>query len=221
MRHSWRSDLIRGPDFFAAHDRTRSALRGTAQRAPDRGHFPRCRAGYALGLRLAANQRHRSLVGADRRALGALSPSGRRAGDGSHPRERQRAVGGGRHRRLVPWRRSRALERIRQAADVRFLAREPARAWTVAGLAQQAGVSRSVFAARFTHLLEEAPLAYLGRWRIQLAARLLETTDDSVLQIALKVGYESEAAFNRAFRREFELPPARYRRERLRGVIST
>jgi AraC-like DNA-binding protein len=98
--------------------------------------------------------------------------------------------------------------------------REPAQAWTVAGLAQQAGVSRSVFAARFTHLLEEAPLAYLGRWRIQLAARLLETTDDSVLQIALKVGYESEAAFNRAFRREFELPPARYRRERSRRMIT-
>jgi AraC-like DNA-binding protein len=92
--------------------------------------------------------------------------------------------------------------------------REPAESWTVAGLAKLAGVSRSVFAARFNQLLGEAPLAYVARWRIQLGARLLETTDDSVLQIAQKVGYESEAAFNRAFKREFELPPARYRRER-------
>lgn len=92
--------------------------------------------------------------------------------------------------------------------------REPAEAWTVAELAKQAGVSRSVFAARFSDLLGEAPLAYIARWRIQLGARLLETTDESVLQIALQVGYESEAAFNRAFKREFDLPPARYRRGR-------
>lgn len=93
--------------------------------------------------------------------------------------------------------------------------RDPAHAFTVSGLAKQAGVSRSVFAARFNSLLGETPLAYVARWRIQLGARLLETTDDSVLQVALKVGYESEAAFNRAFKREFELPPARYRRARL------
>jgi AraC-like DNA-binding protein len=98
--------------------------------------------------------------------------------------------------------------------------REPARAWTVAALAKQAGVSRSVFAARFSALLGEAPLAYVARWRLQLAARLLETTDDSVLQVALKVGYESESAFNRAFKREFELPPARYRRGRSQPSLS-
>lgn len=92
--------------------------------------------------------------------------------------------------------------------------REPAQAWTVAGLAKQAGTSRSVFASRFSHLLGEPPLAYVSRWRIQLGARLLVTTDDSVLQVAQKVGYESEAAFNRAFKREFDLPPARYRRGR-------
>jgi AraC-like DNA-binding protein len=52
---------------------------------------------------------------------------------------------------------------------------------------------------------------------MQLGARLLETTDDTVLQVALKAGYESEAAFNRAFRREFDLPPARYRTQRRSG----
>jgi AraC-like DNA-binding protein len=92
--------------------------------------------------------------------------------------------------------------------------REPGHAWTVGGLAKQAGASRSVFASRFNQLLGEAPLSYVARWRIQLGARLLETTDDTVLQIALEVGYESEAAFNRAFKREFGLPPGRYRRER-------
>ena len=92
--------------------------------------------------------------------------------------------------------------------------REPARAWTVASLAEQAGVSRAVFAERFTRLLGEAPLSYIARCRMQLGARLLETTDDTVLQVALNAGYESEAAFNRAFKREFELPPARYRTHR-------
>jgi AraC-like DNA-binding protein len=92
--------------------------------------------------------------------------------------------------------------------------REPGRAWTVASLAQQAGVSRTVFAERFARLLGEPPLTYVARCRMQLGARLLETTDDSVLQVALSAGYESEAAFNRAFKREFELPPARYRSQR-------
>ena len=95
--------------------------------------------------------------------------------------------------------------------------RDPARAWTVASLAQQAGVSRTVFAERFTRLLGEAPLTYVSRCRMQLGARLLETTDDSVLQVALNAGYESEAAFNRAFKREFDLPPARYRNQRRTG----
>jgi AraC-like DNA-binding protein len=91
---------------------------------------------------------------------------------------------------------------------------EPARAWTLAGLAKRAGMSRSVFAERFARLLSETPLGYLARWRMQLAARLLETTDDTVLQVAMSVGYESEAAFARAFKRELGSPPARYRNER-------
>ena len=95
--------------------------------------------------------------------------------------------------------------------------REPARAWTVASLAQQAAVSRTVFAERFTRLLGEGPLTYVSRCRMQLGARLLETTDDTVLQVAQNAGYESEAAFNRAFKREFDLPPARYRNLRRMG----
>lgn len=99
--------------------------------------------------------------------------------------------------------------------------REPARAWTVAALAKEAGVSRTVFAERFARLLGEPPLTYVGRCRMQLGARLLETTDDTVLQVALNAGYESEAAFNRAFKREFDVPPARYRtQQRTRAEAS-
>jgi AraC-like DNA-binding protein len=95
--------------------------------------------------------------------------------------------------------------------------REPARDWTVASLAAESGMSRTVFAERFTRLLGETPLTYVARCRMQLGARLLETTDDTVLQIAVNAGYESEAAFNRAFKREFDLPPARYRTQRRAG----
>jgi AraC-like DNA-binding protein len=91
--------------------------------------------------------------------------------------------------------------------------RDPSRAWTLAELAKAIGASRTVLSQRFTSLLDESPLAYLARWRLQLAARLLETTDRKVIAIAMDSGYISEAAFNRAFKREFGLPPARYRRQ--------
>lgn len=89
--------------------------------------------------------------------------------------------------------------------------RNPARAWTIALLAKEAGISRSVLAERFRHYLNESPIAYLTRWRLQLGAQMLSSTSYSVAQIAAEVGYESEAAFNRAFKREFEIPPARFR----------
>jgi AraC-like DNA-binding protein len=85
--------------------------------------------------------------------------------------------------------------------------------WTVAELARQTGLSRTVLAERFRHFLDETPMAYLTRWRLHLGARALTATSHSVAQIAAEVGYESEAAFNRAFKREFRLPPARYRRK--------
>jgi AraC-like DNA-binding protein len=87
----------------------------------------------------------------------------------------------------------------------------PADDWSIAKLAQESGVSRSVLAERFTHYLGEPPISYLTRWRMLLGAQLLNSTSRSVLDIATEVGYQSEAAFNRAFRREFGLPPARYR----------
>jgi len=89
--------------------------------------------------------------------------------------------------------------------------RNPSHPWTIALLAKEAGVSRSVLAERFRYFLNEPPMAYLTRWRLQLGAQMLSSTSHSVAQIAAEVGYESEAAFNRAFKREFTVPPARFR----------
>jgi AraC-like DNA-binding protein len=92
-----------------------------------------------------------------------------------------------------------------------LLHRQPSHQWTIADLATQAGVSRSVMAERFRHFLGMPPMAYLTSWRLQLGAQLLTSTSHSVAQVAGEVGYESEQAFNRAFKREFGSPPARFR----------
>lgn len=92
--------------------------------------------------------------------------------------------------------------------------------WTIAELANQVGVSRSTLVERFTSYLGEPPMTYLTRWRLQLAARSLRGTSKGVAQIASEVGYESEAAFNRAFKREFGSPPAQYRRDSKNGAAA-
>lgn len=92
-----------------------------------------------------------------------------------------------------------------------LLHREPSLPWTIADLAHKVGVSRSVLADRFRRFLGEPPMSYLGRWRLRLGAQILQSSSRSVAQVASEVGYESEAAFNRAFKREFGVPPARYR----------
>jgi AraC-like DNA-binding protein len=84
--------------------------------------------------------------------------------------------------------------------------------WTIADLADAVGISRSALVERFTRYLSEPPMTYLMRWRLQMAARSLEKTPRGVAEIAAEVGYESEAAFNRAFKREYGLPPGQYRR---------
>ena len=96
-------------------------------------------------------------------------------------------------------------------AALAHLHRAPEYPWTIAHLAQEVGVSRSVLAERFRHYLGEPPMTYLSRWRLQLGARLLTSTSYSVARISGDVGYESEPAFNRAFKREFGTPPARFR----------
>lgn len=89
---------------------------------------------------------------------------------------------------------------------------DPARDWAVETLAQETGLSRSALADRFVALIGEPPMQYLTGWRMALAAQALSTSNDAVARIAERVGYESEAAFNRAFKREFGTPPAAWRR---------
>ncbi len=89
---------------------------------------------------------------------------------------------------------------------------EPARDWSVAGLARQVGLSRPVFARRFTDKVGDTPLGYLRKLRLDIASVMLHDTDDSIASIANKVGYTSEFAFNRAFQRARGTPPGRYRR---------
>jgi len=89
----------------------------------------------------------------------------------------------------------------------------PSEAWTAENLALEMGMSRSVFAERFTSLVGVPPMHYLTLWRMQLAAELLRGGRGTVAQIAFEVGYESEAAFSRAFKREFGASPGSWRRQ--------
>ena len=93
--------------------------------------------------------------------------------------------------------------------------KKPGDPWTVEELARRLGLSRTRFAERFNHFLGEPPMAYLARWRVKLGAELLRSTDQSVAEVAAFVGYGSEAAFNRAFKRELDCPPAQFRRKRI------
>lgn len=87
----------------------------------------------------------------------------------------------------------------------------PARPWTVEGLAAEVALSRAAFARRFAGLVGEGPLTYLTRWRMGLARQLLRTTRLPLEQVALAVGYDSAAAFGKAFRRHGNESPGRYR----------
>jgi AraC-like DNA-binding protein len=89
----------------------------------------------------------------------------------------------------------------------------PDRSWTTEPLAAEVSMSRVAFARRFTRLVGEAPLAYLTRWRLNLAARRLRDADEAIAAVAGQVGYSSEYSFSRAFTRYHGQPPGRYRRE--------
>lgn len=90
--------------------------------------------------------------------------------------------------------------------------RDPAADWTLAALAQVAGMSRSAFAARFTTLVGTPAMQYLAEWRMNLARRRLRETSLPIGTIAADLGYQSEPAFNRAFKRVFGTPPGQARR---------
>ncbi len=93
-----------------------------------------------------------------------------------------------------------------------LLHEKPAADWNIDDLSNQVGLSRSALHERFVELIGQPPMQYLTNWRMQLASRLLRETQSSVAAIALEVGYDSEAAFARAFKRLVGTPPAAWRR---------
>jgi AraC-like DNA-binding protein len=88
----------------------------------------------------------------------------------------------------------------------------PSHSWTLEELAKESGLSRSALADRFTRLIGQPPMQYLARWRMQVAANRLVNAAESVAQVALDVGYDSEAAFSRAFKRAVGVSPGAWRR---------
>jgi AraC-like DNA-binding protein len=93
----------------------------------------------------------------------------------------------------------------------------PAHAWCLEELARAAGTSRSVLAERFQHLVGSSPMQYLTQWRMLLAANLLCRGNAPLARVAEEVGYQTDTAFSRAFRREFGVPPAAWRKSRSAG----
>ena len=109
------------------------------------------------------------------------------------------------------------LAGMRDAAVGRALSlmhARPAEPWTLETLAARASLSRSALAERFAHFIGQPPMQYLASWRMQLAAARLRDTDAKVIDVALEVGYENEAAFARAFRRTVGESPGAWRRAR-------
>jgi AraC-like DNA-binding protein len=97
-------------------------------------------------------------------------------------------------------------------AALEALHRDPAHDWTLATLARASGTSRSVLAERFQQIVGSPPMQYLTQWRMQLAAKLLTRSDAPLARIAENVGYQTDTAFSRAFRRAYGAPPAQWRR---------
>jgi len=107
-----------------------------------------------------------------------------------------------------------ALRDVHVGGALAAIHREPERRWTVESLADEVGLSRAAFARRFTTLVGIPPLGYATHWRLELAARRLRTTDAPLAEIAASVGYESEFAFSRAFKRAVGASPGSFRARR-------
>jgi transcriptional regulator GlxA family with amidase domain len=99
-----------------------------------------------------------------------------------------------------------------------MLRERPQAHWSVQGMAQSAGMSRTSFTTMFRIVVGQSPMAYLVELRLRRAAGYLSTTTNSMREIAHLTGYDNEASFSRAFSRLFGRPPGQYRRERLAGL---
>ena len=105
-----------------------------------------------------------------------------------------------------------ALQDPQIGRAISLIHRDPARAWTVASLADELAMSRSAFAARFTELVDEPAMHYVTRWRMQVAVSSLKNDGATVAELAGRLGYRSEAAFARAFKRVIGVPPGAVKR---------
>ena len=101
---------------------------------------------------------------------------------------------------------------LRPGGAIAHIHRNPEHGWTVASLAQKAAMSRSAFSARFTELVGDAPMRYVTRWRMHVAHTWLREGDLSMMDVAHRLGYQSEAAFSRAFKRTMGVSPGAARR---------
>ena len=97
---------------------------------------------------------------------------------------------------------------------------QPAKDWTLEMLSNEVGLSRSALADRFTAFVGLPPMQYLARWRMQIASGMLMAGQSNIAKIAVDVGYESEAAFSRAFKKAVGMPPAAWRKSRQSGTDS-
>jgi AraC-like DNA-binding protein len=105
-----------------------------------------------------------------------------------------------------------ALRDRQVGCAIALIHREPARPWTVGSLADEVAMSRSAFAARFADLVGEPPMRYVARWRMQAALTWLQEDKATLGELALRLGYRSEAAFARAFKRLMGVAPGTVRR---------
>jgi AraC-like DNA-binding protein len=105
-----------------------------------------------------------------------------------------------------------ALKDPQVGQALRLLHERPTHPWTVDRLAREMAMSRSGFARRFVSLVGESPIMYLWRWRIHLAKQMLRDRTDNIQAVAERIGYDSEPAFNRAFKKATGYPPAAWRR---------
>jgi AraC-like DNA-binding protein len=111
-----------------------------------------------------------------------------------------------------------ALQDRQIGRAISLIHRDPARDWTVASLADELAMSRSAFAARFTELVDEPAMQYVTRWRMQIAVSALREEGATVAELASRLGYRSEAAFARAFKRVIGVPPGAIKREPIERI---
>jgi AraC-like DNA-binding protein len=114
------------------------------------------------------------------------------------------------------WLRAMADPNIGKAFEI--IHEQPNQPWTVADLASRVNMSRTAFSTRFTALAGVPPLAYVTKWRMLKAGDFLRRDEATIAEIAARVGYESEASFSKAFKREMGVAPGVYRREGLNGM---